>query len=106
MGKINMDKLRAAHEAELREASVKPGLLILPSIQANVLVKFRTLMDSSAYYSGIAKLLKDCDAEHEAQDNMDKAACRAFGRVEGAKLILKAIGLDMDKIETEGSGKT
>jgi hypothetical protein len=102
---MNMDKLKAAHDAELEEAGLKPGILIQQENLQAAFNQYLMLKDSSSFYSGTARLLKDGAAEREAQERIATAATKAEQRVIGAKAILKALGFDVDKYETEGSGK-
>lgn len=98
---MNIERLNEAHEAELREAGIKPPYLIQRDKLTAAFLKYIQMKDSSAFYDGLYRLLKDNGVEQEAQSNIAAAAFGTKQCLIGAKAIFKALGLDIDKIDTE-----
>jgi hypothetical protein len=93
---MDISKLKAAHEAELQEAGIKPGRLILPDKLDAAKDRYIKMVGSFMYYSELDAALEKGDVPDEAKCNISKAASAAMQRAYGAATILKTLGIKFD----------
>lgn len=102
---MDMDWIKAAHAAEVSEAEkdklpLTLTLVYIPEERAKEAIKtYLRLISSKAFFDAIIRLTEGEDVEREALENIKRAAMKADDRLEGAKSVFKALGIDIDKIE-------